>query len=116
MHRNSLYPASSGHSRFVGWQAIFWLLIIAVLPFSAFIPAQKVFAEDLPPSLPEHGDFGGDLDLLRSFYTPPQLAGESNYVIDMQVGEPLCGFVISHGLTNNHGLFVLSHAEALSTA
>lgn len=87
-----------------------------LLTFTGVVPAQKSLAEDTLPPLPEHGDYGGDLDLLRSFYTPPQLAGESNYVIDMQVGEPLSGFVISHGLTNNHALFVLSHAEALSTA
>jgi hypothetical protein len=112
-----LCPARHGWRSFRLRQTVLSVAAVALLlGFTGQAFAQKFSTEDPSPSLPEHGDYGGDLDLLRSFYSPPQLAGESNYVIDMQVGEPLRGFVVSHGLTNNHALFVLSHAEAVSTA
>src|SRR5439155_22817425 len=64
---------------------------------------------------PVWGEYGGNLNLLRCFYTPPQAAGESNYFIDMQGEEPLRNFAVAHGLTNNHALFILSHGRAIDT-
>jgi len=64
---------------------------------------------------PVWGEYGGNLNLLRCFYTPPQAAGESNYFIDMQGKEPLRNFAVAHGLTNNHALFVLCHGRAIDT-
>src|SRR5712671_2358452 len=64
---------------------------------------------------PVWGEYGGNLNLLRCFYTPPQSSGESNYFIDMQGDEPLRNFALAHGLTNNHALFVLCHGRAIDT-
>src|SRR6266436_6484414 len=64
---------------------------------------------------PVWGEYGGNLNLLRGFYTPPQVSGESNYFIDMQGDEPLRNFALAHGLTNNRALFVLCHGRAIDT-
>ena len=61
------------------------------------------------------GEFGGSLDLLKSFLHGPTLPGESNYFIDMWDSDELHHYAREHGLTNNHGLFVISHAETLQT-
>src|SRR5947207_971664 len=61
------------------------------------------------------GEYGANLKVLQASYTPPQAAGESNYFIDMQAGEPIHSFAATHGLTNNHALLVVSHGMAIQT-
>ncbi|HUR45561.1 MAG TPA: hypothetical protein VMZ27_06725 [Candidatus Saccharimonadales bacterium] len=61
------------------------------------------------------GEFGGSLDLLSSFKHGPAVPGESNYFIDMWDSDELQSYARAHGLTNNHALFVISHAETLET-
>lgn len=55
------------------------------------------------------GEFGGDLELLRSFYTPPSGNGESNHYFDLWEPGSLATFARTQGLTNNRTLFVDSH-------
>jgi hypothetical protein len=61
------------------------------------------------------GEFGGSLELLTTFITGPVAPGESNYFLDMWDNEELRAYARMHGLTNNHALFVISHAETLRT-
>src|SRR4051812_38115873 len=61
------------------------------------------------------GEFGGSLDLLSGFITGPTAPGESNYFLDMWDNEELRAYARGHGLTNNHALFVISHAETIQT-
>lgn len=59
------------------------------------------------------GEYGGNLDYLKSCCSGPRSAGESNYYIDMLGGSfPL--FARTAGFTNNNTLFVLSHGKALA--
>lgn len=53
---------------------------------------------------------------LASFYTPPQLPGESNHYIDMWGETPLRELALAAGLSNNHALLVNSHGKAIHTA
>src|SRR5262249_55734058 len=69
----------------------------------------------LYPAHPEWGEYRANLNLLRSFYTPPQNSDESNYFIDMDGRQSLRNFAVSHGLTNNHALFVFMHGKAIET-
>jgi hypothetical protein len=62
----------------------------------------------------ERGAFGGDLDLLRSFYTPPQVEGESNHYFDLWEPGSLAGFARVQGLTNNRALLIDSHGVSRS--
>lgn len=58
------------------------------------------------------GEFGGDLEFLRSHYTGPQSRAESNHYIDLWSPSGLVKLVQQNGLTNNRALFVDSHARS----
>lgn len=58
------------------------------------------------------GEFGGDLEFLRSHYTAPQSEAESNHLIDLWSPEGLVKLVQQHGLTNNRALVVDSHGRS----
>jgi hypothetical protein len=60
----------------------------------------------------EKGEYGGDLDLLRRCWTPPEHAGESNHYLDLWSPSSLSILARVNGLTNNHALFVDSHGQA----
>ena len=64
---------------------------------------------------PGTGEFGTDLAILRSFYTPPK-RGHSNHIIDMWAGNTLAGVLLNAGLTNNNMLVINSHAKGIQTA
>ena len=57
------------------------------------------------------GDYGGDLKFLRGRVAGPKAAGESNHYIDLWKGDSLQAMARANGLTNNHALFVDSHAK-----
>ena len=63
---------------------------------------------------PGTGEFGSDLTILRSFYTPPK-RGHSNHIIDMWAGNTLAGVLLNAGLTNNNMLVINSHARGIQT-
>src|SRR5262249_52399898 len=87
-------------------------VLIPVIAF--FLANASIFSS--PQQKLKGGDFGGDLDLLASFYAPPAEPRESNYYIDMWSGGKLPEFARAHGLTNNRALFVISHARGRSIA
>ena len=60
----------------------------------------------------DRGQYGGDLDFLRRFYTPPQSDQESNHYLDLWSPGTLPVLARVNGLTNNHTLFVDSHGKA----
>ena len=103
-----------------------WIRSGKFIPFLKFVvlitilgstgqPAQAVPIDDSGSAHALWGEYNGNLYVLRSFYTPPETPEESNYFIDMQGGGSLRGFACTHGLTNNHALFVLSHGGAIPT-
>jgi hypothetical protein len=55
------------------------------------------------------GQHGGDLQLLRSYYRPPQARGESNHFFDLWDAGSLATFAAVQGLTNNRALLIDSH-------
>jgi hypothetical protein len=59
----------------------------------------------------EKGELGGDLSILKKFYTPAA-PGQSNYHIDMWDGGRIRSLAIHAGLTNNRALFINSHGKA----
>jgi len=61
------------------------------------------------------GEFGGDLNLLRSFVMPARSPAESNWFVDMWEGQTLQSILSMHGLTNNHALFVNCHGKRISS-
>jgi hypothetical protein len=63
----------------------------------------------------EAGEYGSDLRILRSFYTPPQVRGESNHYFDMWAGQQTRMITLAGGLTNNNTLFVNSHGKGFET-
>ncbi|MBK7999371.1 MAG: hypothetical protein IPK15_11835 [Verrucomicrobia bacterium] len=58
------------------------------------------------------GEFGGDLEFLRSHYTAPQSEAESNHLVDLWSVGGLLKLVQQNGLTNNRALFVDSHGRS----
>src|ERR1043165_6380729 len=77
---------------------------------------QKVSPLGYSSGYPFHaGEFGGNLDLLTKLLTGPAGPQESNYFLDMWDNEELRSYARMHGLTNNHALFVVSHAETIQT-
>ena len=61
------------------------------------------------------GEFGSDLRLLSSFFTPARVPGESNYYIDMWESQNLQSIVSLNGLTNNHALFINCHGKRVGS-
>jgi hypothetical protein len=61
------------------------------------------------------GEYGASLDVLSRFISGPAGPGESNYFLDMWDNEELRRYARTHGLTNNHALFVISHGETIHT-
>lgn len=62
------------------------------------------------------GEYGGDMQQLRSAYFPPANPGESNYLIELsplRSGGTWRDFLVTHGLTNNHALIVASHGKTI---
>ncbi len=60
----------------------------------------------------DKGEYGGDLKFLKSFHVPPAVEGESNHYFDLWSPGALPALARTHGLTNNHALFVDSHGRA----
>src|SRR5205814_7845378 len=92
------------------------------LPLTAvvlFLSGLLLTPERLPASIPQspasarakRGDFGGDLELLSRFYSPPRCDRESNHFIDLWSGGTMADFARGHGLTNNRALFIISHGR-----
>lgn len=99
-------------------QSVLLIKALTVMVFAGFIArhgletsrgANPLFAGS------SAGEFGGDLALLRKWYTPPQ-SGESNHYIDLWSGTTLPALAHVNGLTNNHALFVDSHGKANSSS
>src|SRR5947209_27104 len=93
-------------------------------PLMLFLAALLLTPERLPASIPQNpasvrakrGDFGGDMEFLSRFYSPPRCDGESNYFIDLWSGGAMADFARGHGLTNNRALFIISHGRGRSSA
>lgn len=61
------------------------------------------------------GEFGGDMTLLRSFYTAAK-SSEGNHYVEMWKSDAVTREITrACGLTNNRTLFVNSHGDAVST-
>ena len=60
----------------------------------------------------DKGEYGGDLDFLKSFHVAPVVEGESNHYIDLWTPGALPVLARTHGLTNNNALFVDSHGRS----
>lgn len=94
-------------------QALWAAALCAVL-------ARSVDAADFnPPTVSacpgtglERGEFGGNLQVLRQFYSPPQAAEESNHFLDLWDGGKLRAVALAAGLRDNHALFVNAHGKA----
>jgi hypothetical protein len=79
--------------------------------------AGEVAAAPQPALSPEaRGEYGADLGLLKTHYSPPQQRHESNYFIDLWSDQDLRMFALACGMTNNHALFINSHGTGLATA
>jgi len=81
----------------------------------AFLTLIGAFVTLLARGAEHAGEFGGDLNLLRSWVLPSGGAGQSNQYIDMWEGQTLQSILSMHGLTNNHALFVNCHGKRISS-
>lgn len=97
----------------------FLLKAIAVLAVGALLtkwlamerrPETPVAAR--PTSYKEKGEFGGDLSLLKSWYSGPRTDRESNHYLDLWSPGALRTLSEVQGLTNNNALFVDSHSRS----
>lgn len=59
----------------------------------------------------QRGEFGGDLSVLRRFYTAPDELGDGNHFIDLWGGGRLRQHLVSRNLANNRALIILSHGK-----
>jgi hypothetical protein len=80
------------------------LLYVACVAFNSFAIPQW-----------QRGEYGGDLRLLKTYYSAPK-PGESNHIIDMLRNGSFREFLKIYGLTNNNALFVLSHGRAINAS
>ena len=91
-----------------------WFGVFAIALVMESVGARDVIVDGASgpanPGIEEsgRGQYGGDLQLLRSFATWPG-EGESNFYFDLWEPGSLSAFARIHGLTNNHALLIDSH-------
>jgi len=72
-------------------------------------PSQPVRCEVI------RGEFGGEMALLKSFYTAPRTENGNHYFEMWKSDASIRGITRACGLTNNRALFVNSHGDAVPT-
>lgn len=90
-------------------------VFLACLFVSGCTTPQVVASREVGGSLPQKGEYGGDLNILREFTSGPANPKESNYFIDLWDNGQLKDYARQHGLTNNNALFVISHGGGIQT-
>lgn len=86
---------------------------LVALVFLCLVACDGSAAESTPGT---PGEFGSDLEILKSFHTTLTAGQSGNHLFDMWSGATLARTMRHAGLTNNHALVINAHGKALRTA